>query len=187
MQSQQFRIVYLERKFYVALQSKTSTLGELLGLFTGNSQKSNLSPLTVDVVRRVNELCESALGTATYFPDLVECGKISFTRTADNNYAKEATTAFLESVGVESEEVKFYEIVPWVSGNDKLLLVVVAEGFLKSVTDSKEGLRDFYLQVLRHLYAQNADMRNVMRKYLDLGLNRGFLDLVKLGLNRHYV
>lgn len=87
-----------------------------------------------------------------------------------------------EIYGVDLQ--KCYDIIPLVRNEYLVLVVVVKEGFLAAVTETKEALLEHFLNLLRHFYDNNSLDWIVRQEYLDQRLNKGAFDLVKLRFDR---
>lgn len=164
-------IRYVDKATYSALVSK--------GIDVINPDKKLVSPLTRLILTTTNEIVKETL-----FKNQLSCVWEDLDISKEEIlYTKTKTQSYLKSKEYDNTQ-KCYDIVPLTSENNLTLLVVVEEGFLSVVTETKEALLEHLLTLLRHFYDNNTTDWIVRREYLDLRLNIGSFDLVKLRFDR---
>lgn len=148
---------------------------------------AKLSPLTREIISVTNSTIRSVLFKDRNELAIAEGYGFENSLTKEElTYAKSKVNSYLKSKeGCHREIQKCYDIIPLIHNNDLVLFVVVKEGFLTAVTETKEALLEHFLTLLRHFYDNNASDWVVRQEYLDQRLNKGAFDLVKLRFDRN--
>lgn len=94
----------------------------------------------------------------------------------------ETSESFFDDYTSDSE--KCYEIVIHPSDECIHILVIIKEGFLSDVTETKEVLLEFLLTVLRHGYSYGTKLYYIVHEYLALKLSDSYFRLVENRLDR---
>lgn len=148
-----------------------------------NIDSKRLSPLTKELI----EQCDAFIKKTIYNGEaLCEATSDHISLSKEElEYAKSKIKNYLVAFDQNScSDEKCYDITPFIANEQLTLLVIVKEGFLSTVTETKDALLEHLLNLLRHLYDHNTSDWFVRREYLNLRLNKGAFDLVKLRLDR---
>lgn len=101
-------------------------------------------------------------------------------------YAKDFTNSYLNLTDGMREVGKCYEVIPQPYQDEMIILVIVEEGFLSYVTETKEVLLEFLLTVLGHGYGKTSNYHySSLKTYLGLKLSEANFNLIKNRLDRH--
>lgn len=175
------RFAYIPRKTFTSLVEGKKSIEEIAKLCTSYSGDKDISVITASVVSRCNEVVNFVMLNEGVPPI---CGATSTHRSTllEDSYANDFVDEYLKCS--DYYDAKCYEIIPLSTADELTLLIVVERGFLRIVTESKDALSEHFLTLLRHGYDQGAYLGNLARKYLGLKMNKGYLDLVKLRLDR---
>lgn len=176
------RFAYIPRKTFTSLVEGKKSTEEIAKLCTYYPGDKDVSVITASVVSRCNEVVNFVIMNEQ-LPAI--CGTTNSHRATllEDNYANDFVDEYLKSGDIYENE-KCCEIIPLSTTEELILLVVVEKGFLRIVTESKDTLTEHFLTLLRHGHEQGAYIGNLARKYLGLKMNKGYLDLVKLRLDR---
>lgn len=94
-----------------------------------------------------------------------------------NNEFKFIESKFNEELNNDVYLEKYYELVT-LPNND--ILVVVEEGFLKHITESKNNLLKFILSCLCSQYKFKFNLKMLLNIYIKLRMNDNYFNLLKL-------
>lgn len=181
--TRQTEIHFLSQLLYNEMVSKGITTDEVLTIYTDKPTK-RVSEMTVSEIRLLDlKLLQAIFGLdKPWFNIDVEVP----------SYVKEQITVnvfqFLEGTINEPSDVsgieKYYEIISVPTANTVYLLVLVREGIFKRLTETKEELYSFFLNLLSQQDKFDSNVDYLNNEYVSLGINPGHLDLVKIRLNR---
>lgn len=179
------RFTYIPRKTFTSLVEGRKTTDEIAKLCTSYQGDKDVSVITSAVVSRCNEVINHVIMNEM-LPGI--CG-VTSNRAAtilEDSYANDFVDEYLKGGNSceTQENQKCCEIIPISTSEELTLLIVVEKGFLRLVAESKEALCEHFLTLLRHAHDHDAYNGALVRKYLGLKMNKGYLDLVKLRLDR---
>lgn len=179
-------IQFITRELY---ESLTSTGARITNLDALMCKDSTLTPLTKHSIDTVNEMCREVI----LDQDIRQVKDILPITTEEKEYIKEHSKGYLLECGCDDHpqlyshstpDNKYYDILLVNVNNDPIMLVVVNRHFLHTVTESKEELLQFHLDMLRIQYNNNLVGTRVISEYLGLKLNETYYDLVLNRLQR---
>lgn len=176
------RVVYLPRTTYISLIEAKKTTEEIIKLATFYGDPKDISALTSAIISRTNNVINRVFFNEE-LPAICSPNVVNKISTIEENYVRDFVDDYLKT----SEMVEFEkccEIVLNSTADEVTLLVVVEKGFLSFVAETKEKLSEHFLTLLRHSHDQGCNYNQIGHKYLGLKMNKGYLDLVKLRLDR---
>lgn len=176
------RFAYIPRTTYISLIEGKKSTEEIIKLATSYQETKDVSTLTSAIVSRTNEVINSVFFNES-LPPVCGITTINKTTTQEDNYVKDFVNEYLKTKDLVTFE-KCCEIVLNSTPDELTILVIVEKGFLSFVTETKERLLEHFLTLLRHSHDQGVLYTPLGHKYLGLKMNRGYLDLVKLRLDR---
>jgi len=189
MEKPQSNLLFIDRNNYVSILDKKFNLDDLVETIAGKKMNERLSPLTTAIIYEINGKLHKAFFDS-YFYNENRWSLFAQLSNTDVKYVEHYTkdslvkshdqTACIGIVGCNSEEKKYYELIP-LSNND--ILVVFEEAFFDITTESKDRLKEFVLDCLCHQYRFNSNLELLMKLYLSLQINDTYLDMVKLRFN----
>lgn len=193
-------LFFIDRNNYINLQSKKINLDTIGKLVKGEEDNDSFSDLTKIFIIELNRKLNYSFFTRGTWNTLVDCMLIRGISKLDSKYIQDSCNAILTkedapgdiplSVLTSSGHLchtqgpkKYYEIIPMSDTYADDLLVVVEDGFFDAVTKTKESLLSFYLDCLGVQYKFNSDLEFLLKNYINLRINEGAFDLVKLRFN----
>lgn len=168
-------IKFIDRRNYTSLLDKNFSIDNLIdNLNNPLSVNDNLSALTKYYILYLNIELPYILFNDNYF-------KTSYTTLLNNNLSTNELAfirnKFNEELNTVNSLKNYYELVVLPS-ND--ILVVVEEGFLNHITESKNNLLKFILHCLCHQYKFKFELKILLNSYIKLKMNDNYFNLLKL-------
>ena len=174
------RVYFIDRINYAALFGRDFGLSDITKLSQGLGDPQKVSSLTQAIVCELNTVMNKVL-----FDTISSCYPFSLSLSnQDRCYTEHYVRSFLspqrEDIHyVVAEDKKYYEIVVL---PDNTLLVVVENGFLTFVTESKDNFLKFILDCLCYQYKFNLT-NSLFKTYVSLKLNDNYFQLIKSRFN----
>ena len=175
MEKPNVNLVFIDARNYNQLLDKSFTINDVPTLL--QKPHEGVSQLTQASVIYLNEKLSTILFGAYHCPIV---GYLGHYGTAFD--AKYIADHFALTVGRDTDAScstgeKYYELKP-LANND--LLVVVSDGFLPSIAESKSNLLQFVLDCLRYTYTFKYSCYSLTKLYIDLKMNSNQMDMLKL-------
>lgn len=186
MQYKDSTLFFIDRANYSALQGKDFGLQQIVDLVKGRADVPAVSTLTQACIHQINARLSKVFFDCEFYSPRQWFFDNNLSK-ADQTYVSDYALTYLspapEPYGdTTRQDKKYYEIVPLADSSTSQLLLVVEEGFFDHVTENKDQATGFVLDCLSYQYRYASDTRALMKLYLSLRLNEGYLDLVKLRL-----
>lgn len=173
-------IAFIDKNSYETLIDANYTsdnlANDIYNILNYGRTSVKLSPQTYEYLSELNIQIFKMFGIGGHLP--ITAGKTdeSIAQTVNDILTKKTSDVYQNTVE------KYYDFTITPSG---VLLVIVKEGFLSILTESKDEYSLFVLSVLSHQYnfsktIEGLDMKNMLGSYINLKLNDNYLDLIKL-------
>ena len=167
-------LFFIDKRTYAALAHKGADLLQLVASVQDDLLRCpGLSALAEQSLRDLNDRLSMGLFGTQDRTAVYAQRSVTETRYQQDLYECEYLQ---EHLGVE----KYFEILPLSSAK---YLVVVEKGFVHHVTSSKAALQAFLMGCLQEQVKFGCDTSQLHRTYLNLQLNDGYEQLIRLRLS----
>lgn len=164
-------LVFIDKSNYTALMDKSFNINDIPGLLEKPNEK--VSMLTRAYFIHINERLNNILFDETRY--YCNFDNIGIDRNnLDMNYIKDT---FKEKMHLTGYCEKYYEL-RLLANRD--ILVIVCDGFLNNITESKDNLLKFILECLSYTYKLNYTIYNLLKLYVKVKLNEQYINMLKL-------
>lgn len=149
-------------------------------IIKGNDNVSNLTRYSLVQLNKklIKLFCNSDLSDG-YYDNLINVSNKEKQYVEDNfkTYMFDDNKAHLVIYYNDDKENKKYYDIKVLS--DNMLLIIVEEGFLKFITESKDNLLEIILDCLCYHYKYDFSMFSLLKTYIRLKINDSYFNLIK--------
>jgi hypothetical protein len=178
MEKKIFTVFFVDRINYTNLLDVSFNINDFENIFFKNN--SSISQLTRSSLIFLNKQLKKLFHHPSlsdnfdnFYDDLILLSKQERQYIEDN-----FKSTMLENSNTYSRDLnkKYYEIIVL---SNNTLLIVIEEGFLKFMTESKDNLIKFILNCLCYSYKFNFVVSYLLKTYISLKMNDTYFNLIK--------
>jgi len=165
------RLLYIDKSNYNALMDKSFDINSVAELLEKPNDKVSLltRAYLVYMNEKINKVLLNTNGRIHNFETIgIERNKLDMRYVVDT---------FKEKMSSGYQYEKYYEL-KLLANRD--ILVVVCDGFLNNITESKDNLLKFILECLSYTYKLNYRIYGLYNLYIKMKLNNNYIDMLKL-------
>lgn len=186
MDSYDVNVVFIDKDQMDDLNFKGDGLNRAFAAYDGNLKSAMVTESLATTIQVTTELCQSVL----FSMDTIACvstGQPSTVSSADYKVIRDNVVVKLtakDDDGYSFDENCYDLRVDPLNGKLRIL-VVVRNGFLRAVTETKEEVNAFLQTLLRHIYENGCSTPTpYLRQYLESKFFKGPVSPVKNRLDR---